>query len=118
LKSKGLTITKLTNAQIKNGNGGANLSSLNAAQLSALQSNTPLWFYVLRESELNGGKLGAAGSPIPAETVPRPMEGGPFSIVRDTAFPPTLGPNNTTFRMVDLLKFAFNGDVTLLNPNG
>jgi hypothetical protein len=38
--------------------------------------------------------------------------------VRDTAFHPTLGPNNTTFRMVDLLNFAFNGDAALLSPNG
>ena len=46
------------------------------------------------------------------------MEGTTFSIVRDTAFHPTLGPNASTFRMVDLLKFAFNGNVSLLNPNG
>ena len=46
------------------------------------------------------------------------MEGSQFSIVRDPAFRPTLGPNNTTFRMVDLLFFAFGGDPALLNPNG
>ena len=53
-----------------------------------------------------------------AETFHRAIEGSTFSIVRDTAFRPSLGPNNTTFRMVDLLNFAFNGDPTLLNPNG
>jgi hypothetical protein len=38
--------------------------------------------------------------------------------VPDTAFHATLGPNNTTFRMVDLLNFAFNGNAALLNPSG
>ena len=46
------------------------------------------------------------------------MEGSKFSIVRDAAFRPTLGPNNTTFRMVDLLLFAFEGKKELLNPLG
>ena len=46
------------------------------------------------------------------------MQGSKFSIVRDAAFRPTLGPNNTTFRMVDLLLFAFKGKATLLNPLG
>ena len=46
------------------------------------------------------------------------MEGSTFSIVRDTNFRPSLGPNNTTFRMVDLLLFAFRGRAALLNPNG
>ena len=46
------------------------------------------------------------------------MEGSTFSIVRDTNFRPRLGPNNTTFRMVDLLLFAFKGKAALLNPNG
>jgi hypothetical protein len=31
---------------------------------------------------------------------------------------PTLGPNNSTFRMVDLLLFAFENDANLLNPLG
>ena len=46
------------------------------------------------------------------------MEGSQFSIVRDPAFKPTLGPNTTTFRMVDLLLFAFEGKKTLLAPLG
>jgi len=52
------------------------------------------------------------------ETFHRAIEGSTFSIVRDTAFRPSLGPNNTTFRMVDLLFFAFEGKAALLNPNG
>ena len=80
--------------------------------------NTPLWFYVLREAELNGGKLSGVGARIVAETFHRAMEGSTHSIVRDTAFTPTLGPNNTTFRMVDLLLFAFEGKKSLLAPLG
>ena len=38
--------------------------------------------------------------------------------MRDTAFKPTLGPNNKTFRMVDLLLFAFEGKKQLLAPLG
>ena len=53
LKSKGVTLTKLTNAQIRDGNNGANLAALNTAQRNALLTNTPLWFYILREAELN-----------------------------------------------------------------
>ena len=40
------------------------------------------------------------------------------SAVRDPTWKPTLGPNNTTFRMADLLFFAFEGKKTLLAPVG
>ena len=46
------------------------------------------------------------------------MEGSESSIVEDPAFRPSLGPNNNTFRMVDLLLFAFEGKKTLLAPLG
>jgi hypothetical protein len=46
------------------------------------------------------------------------MEGSEHSIVRGTDFRPTLGPNNTTFRMTDLLFFAFEGKKRLLAPLG
>jgi hypothetical protein len=62
--------------------------------------------------------LKGVGARIVAETFHRAIEGSTFSIVRDKAFRPSLGPNNTTFRMVDLLNVAFNGDAALLNPNG
>jgi hypothetical protein len=118
LKNKGVNVTKLTNAQIRDGKNGASLSTLTTTQRNALITNTPLWFYILREAELNQGKLGGVGSRIVAETFHRAIQGSTFSIVRDPAFRPSLGPNNTTFRMVDLLFFAFNGNATLLNPNG
>ena len=111
-------MTGLTKAQIRDGNGGADLGTLTATQRDAVLKNTPLWFYVLREAELNNGKLRGVGGRIVAETFHRAMEGSTSSIVRDPAWRPTLGPNNTTFRMVDLLLFAFEGKANLLNPLG
>jgi hypothetical protein len=116
LKSKGVTLTKLTKAQIREGNGGASLDGLTRSQRAALLRDTPLWFYVLREAELNRGKLKGVGARIVAETFHRAMEGSQASIVRDPTWRPSLGPNDTTFRMVDLLLFAFEGKRALLNP--
>ena len=118
LKAKGVTLTKLTNVQIRDGSNGADLSGLSAAQRDAFLKNTPLWFYLLREAELNAGKLKGVGARIVAETFHRAMEGSQHSIVRDPSFKPSLGPNNQTFRMVDLLLFAFEGKKALLNPLG
>ena len=118
LQSKGISITKLTKAQLRDGDGGADLGGLTQAQRERVLTDTPLWFYILREAELNGGKLTGVGARIVAETFHRAMEGSEDSIVRDPAFRPMLGPNNTTFRMTDLLFFAFEGKKTLLAPLG
>jgi heme peroxidase len=119
LKNKGVTpLTKLTSAQIREGSNGADLAGLTQPQRAKLLQDTPLWLYVLREAEFNGGKLKGVGARIVVETFHRAMEGSQFSIVRDPAFKPTLGPNNQTFRMVDLLLFAFEGKKALLNPLG
>ena len=45
-------------------------------------------------------------------------EGSQSSIIRDQTFRPSLGPDNSTFRMVDLLLFAFEGKKSLLAPLG
>ena len=118
LKNKGISITKLTKAQIRDGAGGAELSDLTQAQLERLLTDTPLWFYILREAELNGGKLTGVGARIVAETFHRAMEGSEHSIVRDPTWRPSLGPNSSTFRMADLLFFAFEGKKNLLAPLG
>ena len=73
LRNKGVSVTTLTRAQIREGNGGAELDGLTAAQRDAVLSNTPLWFYILREAELGNGKL--RGRRIVAETLHRAMEG-------------------------------------------
>jgi hypothetical protein len=118
LKGKGVNLTKLTKKQIRDGNNGAQLDNLTQTQLAAFLKDTPLWFYILREAELNGGKLKGVGARIVAETMHRAMEGSQHSIVRDPTWKPTLGPNNSTFRMVDLLLFAFEGKKNLLAPLG
>ncbi len=118
LKNKGVTLTKLTNAQIRDGSNGADLGGLTQPQRAKVLQDTPLWFYLLREAELNAGKLKGVGARIVAETFHRAMEGSQFSIVRDPTWRPSLGPNTQTFRVVDLLLFAFKGQKALLNPLG
>jgi hypothetical protein len=118
LKSRGVTLTGLTKAQIRDGNNGVSLDGLTQAQRDALLRNTPLWFYVLREAELNAGRLKGVGGRIVAETFHRAIEGSQTSILADPDWRPTLGPDDTTFRMVDLLLFAFRGKKALLAPLG
>jgi hypothetical protein len=118
LKSKGVNLTQLTKTQLRDGQNGADLGGLTQAQRQAALKDTPLWFYVLREAELNNGKLKGVGGRIVAETFHRAMEGSADSIVRDPSWRPTLGPDSDTFRMVDLLLFAFEGKKSLLAPLG
>ncbi len=111
-------VTALTDAQIKTGEGGVDLSGLAPALVSELTSSTPLWLYILREAEFNNGQLTGVGGRIVAEVFHRAMEGSEHSIVREPSWRPHLGPNSLTFRMVDLLLFAFEGRADLLNPVG
>jgi hypothetical protein len=79
---------------------------------------TPLWFYVLREAEVNGGRLGAVGGRIVAEVFHRAIAGSRVSIVRDADWRPYLGSWKDRFTMTDLLLFAFEGKTDLINPLG
>ena len=94
------------------------LDHLTAAEKDAVATRTPLWFYILRESEQNGGRLRGVGARIVAETFHRAMEGSKFSIVREPDWRPTLGRDATTFEMTDLLFFAFAGKRSEINPLG
>jgi hypothetical protein len=118
MKGKGVNVTALTAAKLRDGNGGADLSGLTARQRDSFLAHTPLWFYVLREAELNGGRLTGVGARIVAETFHRAMEGSAVSLVRSPGFKPSFGPNDHTFNMPDLLFFAFEGKAALLNPLG
>jgi hypothetical protein len=118
LRRHGVRVRALTSAQLRDGRGGASLARFTAAQQAAVLRDTPLWFYVLREAELNGGRLAGVGARIVAETFHRAMEGSATSIVREPRWRPHLGPNRDTFRMVDLLLFAFEGREALLAPLG
>jgi hypothetical protein len=110
--------TPLTDEQILLGSQGAGLDTLGDGQKAIVTSATPLWFYILREAEFNNGKLGAVGGRIVAEVFHRAMEGSRTSIVREPSWRPNLGPDRDTFRMTDLLLFAFEGKADLLNPLG
>ncbi len=118
VSGKGVNAPALTEAQIAEGRNGAELDNLTPAQRSTFVAKTPLWFYILREAEVGNGKLKGVGARIVAETFHRAMEGSEHSIVRDTAWRPSLGPDSSTFRMVDLLLFAFQGKRALLAPLG
>ncbi|WP_211303884.1 peroxidase family protein [Pseudosporangium ferrugineum] len=113
-----LGLTPLTREQILQGDGGAVLDTLTDDEKEAFGTRTPLWFYILREAELNGGRLTGVGGRIVAEVFHRAMEGSRISIVRDPSWRPSLGPDEQTFRMVDLLLFAFEGRKELLAPLG
>jgi len=116
LTDLGVQLTPLTRAEILDGGGGARLDKLTAAEKDKLATNTPLWFYVLREAELNGGVMRGVGARILAETFHRAMEASTSSIVREPDWRPTLGRKDT-FEMTDLLSFAMGGKAGL-NPLG
>ena len=118
VRSKGVPVTALTANQIVEGDGGAVLSELSAPERQRFVTETPLWFYILREAELNNGKLTGVGARIVVETFHRAMEGSTFSIVRNADWRPRLGEVSNRFTMADLLLFAFDGDVTKLAPLG
>jgi hypothetical protein len=118
LANVGAPVTPLTRAQILDGSGGAALTGLTAAQKDAIVVKTPLWFYILREAELNNGRLTGVGGRLVAETMHRAMQGSRFSIVRSKAFRPDLGGRGDTFEMTDLLLAAFNGQASGINPLG
>jgi hypothetical protein len=110
-------VKPLDERALAGGDGGVALDRL-AADAAILARNTPLWFYILREAELNGGRLGQVGSRIVAETFHRAMEASQISILGEPAWRPSLGPNGDTFRMVDLLLFACENRADLVNPLG
>ena len=73
----------------------------------ALYGRTPLWYYILKEAELNGGnRLGLVGSRIVAETFVGLVRHSPYSILSEPGWRPTLGPRAGQFGMADLLSFA------------
>ncbi len=117
LNNRGVPVTPLTKQQLLDGNGGAAVNGLTASQKDALADKAPLWFYILREAELNDGVLAGVGARIVAETFHRAMQGSQFSIVRSKNFVPDFGRGNI-FEMTDLLLHAFDGDVKGLNPLG
>ncbi|WLW56387.1 peroxidase family protein [Streptomyces sp. YU58] len=115
-----LDIKPLPASAFDNREGGAQLREGLRAKLA---ENCPLWFYILREAELNGGKLTGVGGRIVAEVFHRAMEGSRHSIVRDPFWRPFLSPvadrnAKDVFEMSDLMLYAFENRADLLNPLG
>ena len=114
-ENHGLEIKALTPEEII----GDDLGGMSKTLRDELTAGTPLWFYILREAGLNGGRLGAVGGRIVAETFHRAIEGSNISMLRDMSFRPSLGPAPDLFRMTDLLKIAYNasqGEIRPLSP--
>ncbi len=116
-RGAGLAPTVLTSREIvEDGAAGVDLSGLSKKLVGELTGATPLWFYILREAEMNGGRLGDIGGRIVAETFHRAIEGSRISILRD----PSWKPKGGSFRMTDLLLRAFaaeRGELRVLSPN-
>lgn len=106
-----MNITALTPGQVASGDDGSVL------QEHGLDERTPLWYYVLKEAEVQTGgrRLGEAGSRIVAEVFIGLLEGDATSFVAvEPNWKPTLPsviPGD--FTMADLLRF-----VNDLNPLG
>lgn len=111
-------VPPLSADEILQGRGeGADLSALTPEMRDQLAANTPLWFYVLREAELNGGQLNGVGGRIVVEVFHRSMDASRYSILREPEWRPSLGRGDS-FTMADLLLVAADGKVENLNPLG
>jgi hypothetical protein len=118
LTSLGVAVAPLTETQLLRGRRGARLASLPDNAKERLVTQTPLWFYILREAETGNGRLRGVGARIVAETFHRALEGSRFSILRSPGFRPRHGRDENTFEMTDLLFFAFAGKKSGINPLG
>lgn len=104
------TPTLTSNDILGRGTGGVDLTDLSGDRLAEATTETPLWFYILREAEVAGGKLGPIGGRIVAETFHRVIEGSHDSILRDRAWQPEGGTHRGGFGMADILLAAYGRD--------
>jgi len=83
---------------------------LNDLQPLGLHNRTPLWFYILREADVeeDGKQLGQVGGRIVAEVFIGLLQGDALSYLKqDPGWTPTLpSATSDTFEMTDLLRFA------------
>jgi hypothetical protein len=75
------------------------------------KDNTPLWYYIIKEAELNDGeRLGPVGSRIVAETLVGLINRSRYSIFRSSGLPKVARvlpePSEVNFQMIDLLHLA------------
>jgi len=98
--------TALTSAQLD-----FSRFNLTSSQRAQLEANTPLWYYVLKEAEVqhDGQQLGEVGGRIVAEVLIGLLSGDPQSYLRvQPNWTPTGVPAAQAgdFTLADLLKFA------------
>ena len=103
--AEAMNVTPLSTARLALGRFG-----LSSAHRTALEQETPLWYYVLREAEEGGGdQLGPVGGRIVAEVLVGLLKGDPHSFLRTK---PNWKPEKIPaarrgrFTLSDLLKFA------------
>jgi hypothetical protein len=73
---------------------------------------TPLWYYILKEAELNGGlRLGKLGSRLVAEVVGGAIYYNPVAYVHEPHWTSTINGSNVV-KMKDLVDFIHNKDAT------
>lgn len=85
----------------------------------AFRENTPLWFYILAEAQIEGkGTLGDVGSYIMAETFIELLKLSPFSIMNEKwEKDEFLGADESKgYSMSEMLKFIAETDKAFLNP--
>lgn len=95
------------------GIGALGLDGVEARQIDALGSRTPLWYYVLREAEVKRGglRLGPVGARIVAETLVGLLEADPFSYLNvEPGWSPSaagqMGQAGDRFELADLVRFV------------
>ncbi len=114
--ARAMGIPPLTGDEIATDSAGSNDAA--AAKRNKLHTETPLWYYILKEAKLiHGGKrLGPIGSTIIAETFLGLVHGDQESFMfRRTNWTPELPrKDQDNFTMVDLLNFV--GDINPLGP--
>jgi hypothetical protein len=96
--------------------GGPNKNITDVLIKNHFDENTPLWFYILREAEKDGGNhLGPVGSRIVAETLYCIVKYSDYSIIREPLLGDEMlkGRETDRFDMVDMLTFTEN-----INPTG
>jgi len=107
LQTKGVTLTKLTQAQIRDGKNGADFDALTQPQRAALLKDTPLWFYILREADVvgDGDRLGPVGGRIVGEVLVGLLNADPESFrATDPGWRPTLpAADREHYSLADLL---------------
>jgi len=110
--AKAMNLTPLTAAQVAGGDDAAIL------QQHGLDRSTPLWYYLLKEAEVEGGgnHLGQVGSRILSEVFVGMLEGDKNSFLsKKKNWTPTLpAAVPGTFTMADLLRFV--DDINPLGP--